>query len=732
MRNIVMICSLLLATASVSAQITFWGTSRTNMYDAETQTWIEDTIISFVADQYDYNEIDLISTIQEEWGDEEGSYPVNYFCLWKNGQKVNENQIYSGLKMYIRDESLESHRYNVVGIDSIVWHPYRLNDAILAVEKDTMPVVELYGSNTTRTYSIRLEPHYATYSCGLSISDPSIVDASIEKFTTGKSSMYYTNELVLTVTPKAVGTTILTLNFNNSINRQMEIVVNPTQEVRDETGISVDSLFNKIYSRLVLTGNVLPAGDPDWKDLDEGLMGFSRILFSLQEFGADQVYWIWSDPGITDVTKNQVDAQNLLVEALFHRLYYNIWLCNSYLNRTQNQAELTMKRAEVRFLRAYFYYYLLDMFGNVPIVTDNTTFTTTAQSTRQQLYDFVEAELLAAEPDLATVGYKEDYYRVDKAAAWLLLSRLYLNAPVYYSAYNEYDKAALYASKVIQSSYDLATNYRWLFMGDNDINSNYNDAWKEMIFTIRQEGADTKSWSGSVFQVASMSSYTMPSTGCQNSWECIRSRGELVDLFFADPSVAEGTANDLTQAAQDDRARFCNSYNGMTWNYRGNSGYGSEFTKGWAIQKWSNWYADSGDSLSLGSSPEWPDTDIPLMRKAEAYLNYAEAVLRGGAQVGDLTAVEAVNVVRRRAHASEVQSVSLDYILDERGREFYAEGYRRTDLIRFGKFGGNTGYQWEGKSGVKNGADFPQYMNLYPIPTRLLQAMYQGVQNPGY
>ena len=94
MRNIVMICSLLLATASVSAQITFWGTSRTNMYDAETQTWIEDTIISFVADQYDYNEIDMISTIQEEWGDEEGSYPVNYFCLWKNGQKVNENQIY--------------------------------------------------------------------------------------------------------------------------------------------------------------------------------------------------------------------------------------------------------------------------------------------------------------------------------------------------------------------------------------------------------------------------------------------------------------------------------------------------------------------------------------------------------------------------------------------------------------------------------------------------------------
>ena len=149
---------------------------------------------------------------------------------------------------------------------------------------------------------------------------------------------------------------------------------------------------------------------------------------------------------------------------------------------------------------------------------------------------------------------------------------------------------------------------------------------------------------------------------------------------------------------------------------------------GWVVQKWTNWKSDS----TLGSNPTFPDTDIPLMRKAEAYLNYAEAVARGGAQVDNLTALEAVNVLRRRAHASEIQSLNLDFILDERGREFYAEGYRRSDLIRYGKYGGNNGYQWECKSGVSAGADFPQYMNLYPIPASLLPSMYNGQQNPGY
>lgn len=727
MKNILTICTLLLATASINAQITFWGVGMTHIYNQETQTWTNDSLVSCVVDQYDYNEIDMISSQVEEW------YGTDiyrtYLCLWKQGQIISPTS-YSP-RMYINDDSFKARdMYGVIGIDSIVWHPYPLYNVIFDVNRDTMPIVKLYGSNS-RTYQIGLEPHYATISYGISYSDTSIVSATMEKVTTNKSSLNFNNELSLAITPKKVGKTVLTLTFNNSIQKQLEIVVNPNPGVQDEISMPIDSLFNKIYSRLVFAGDSLPDGKSDFTGADYGYLGFARSMFALQELGADHLFWIWNDYGIPELISNSITADNAISAALFHRLYYNIWLCNSYVTRTKDQEELAIKRAEVRFLRAYFYYYLLDMYGNVPIVTNNPEFLTTPQSTRKQLYDFIESELLAVEPNLSAVGYKEDYYRVDKAAAWLLLSRLYLNAPVYYSANTQFDKAAQYAYKVIQSSYSLATNYKWLFMGDNDKKSTTNDAWKEMILPICQDG-QKGSWTGSIYWVLSMAQQDAPNVGMGSSgWDCMRSRAQLVDLFFTDPvNVTQGTAAELTIAAGDDRALFCNSYNGVTWGYNGGFRTGDYrgLKDGWVVQKWTNWRSDS----TLGTHPNFPDTDIPLMRKAEAYLNYAEAVVRGGEQVGNLTAVEAVNVLRRRAHAAEVQSLNLDDILDERGREFYAEGYRRSDLIRFGKYGGNNGYQWECKSGVSAGADFPQYMNLYPIPATFLPAMYQGKQNSGY
>ena len=488
------------------------------------------------------------------------------------------------------------------------------------------------------------------------------------------------------------------------------------------SGESTDSLFNKIYSRLVITGDMLPDGQCDIDVADEGFTSFLRMMFELQESPCDHLYWIWPDVGISELTKNSVTDSNPCIYGFFRRLYYNISMCNSYLTRTESQKDLATERAEIRFLRAYFYYYLLDMYGNVPIVTDNTPFQKTPQSTRQQVYNFVASELLAAEADLSEAGQKPDYYRVDKAAAWLLLSRLYLNGNVYAGA-NDFDQAAKYASKVINSSYDLATTYKWLFMGDNDKRSNANDAWKEMIFPARQEGASTASWGGSIFLIASMADSSLPPVGITDGWRCYISRAQLVDLFCSNPDNYAGTADELTQRLGDDRALFCNSYNGNTWQY-GTLSTGN-FNGGWAIQKWSNLMADAN---YVQSDAQWPDTDIPLMRKAEAYLNYAEAVLRGGAAVNGLTALQAVNIIRTRAHATEKSTITLDDILDERGRELYAEGYRRTDLIRFNKFGGNTGYTWE----MKGGTAFPEYMNLYPIPAELLQTMKDGRQNEGY
>ena len=120
------------------------------------------------------------------------------------------------------------------------------------------------------------------------------------------------------------------------------------------------------------------------------------------------------------------------------------------------------------------------------------------------------------------------------------------------------------------------------------------------------------------------------------------------------------------------------------------------------------------------------------MRSAEAYLTYAEALTRQAGDVAPTEAVAAINAVRGRANALQRNRYTLDQILDEWGREFYFEGRRRIDLIRFGKFGGNTDYQWSWKGGVYAGRDFEEYRNLFPIPNKDLIVNTKLVQNPGY
>lgn len=709
MKKFYTICSLLLVAVSMAAQISFWETYHTDIW-SESQQQMVDTSYARIAKIFNYTDIDSINIKVNRRNQ------AHFLYLWKNENIVPCDCYIAGTGT---DVSSAYHP-----IDSVVWHSYPLKNAWLSYAS-YLPVANLYGAPVSYYFPVSLEPQYATFTYEISNSHPEVAQVEVVKDFVKDYTRGMIWDMHLNVTPLQVGSTTITLTFNNSIVRTCNLEVGPREEMQDETYLSLDSLLNKIYSRLAMTGE--NHNISDIRGVDVGVGGFFRCLSYLQDLCSDQLYWIWNDAGIGDVVLNSVTPDNSFVHGFFRRLYYNIWLCNSYLSRSEGIASLASKRAEARFMRAYFYYYLLDMYGNVPIVTDNTQFFYTPQSTRAQLYQFVESELLAAEADLLTPAAKTDYYHVDKAAAWLLLSRLYLNGAVYAGA-NDFTKAAQYAHKVIQSSYDLATHYKWLFMGDNDKRSTVNDAWKEIILPARQEGDATDSYTGSLYIIAAMSSGVMPATGVGQPWACILSRAQLPKLFFSNPATAaKGTADVIAAAAGDDRALFCNSYNGSSWGYNNLSSF--DFSGGWAIQKWNNLMADQN---YVQSSQDWPDTDLPLMRKAEAYLNYAEAVLRGGTPVNGLSALDAVNTVRQRANATPLSNVALNDLLDERGREFYTEGYRRTDLIRFGKFGGNTNYQWEWKNATHNGSNFAEYMNLYPIPGTLLNMMYLGVQNEGY
>jgi hypothetical protein len=130
-------------------------------------------------------------------------------------------------------------------------------------------------------------------------------------------------------------------------------------------------------------------------------------------------------------------------------------------------------------------------------------------------------------------------------------------------------------------------------------------------------------------------------------------------------------------------------------------------------------------------------TDFPLFRLGEIYLNYAEAVLRGGTGGDATTALQLVNNLRKRAYSDDnaatltAGELTLDYILDERGREFFYEGQRRTDLIRFGKFTGSS-YLWPWKGSVPEGRSVADHFKVYPIPADDLGANANLVQNSGY
>lgn len=531
---------------------------------------------------------------------------------------------------------------------------------------------------------------------------------------------------------------------------------------------NAQQLFVKIYSTLALTGQKGPDGSGDVAGVDEGTSSFYRMTYSLQEFPADQVYWIWPDVGVDDIRRMSWTSSNSLVKGLYSRLYFDITLCNLFLDKYTEDAT-TEQVAEVRFIRALNYWYLLDMFGNVPFVEKPELPELPDLITRPELYQWLKNELIEnIEPNLAPANQRISYYRVDQAAAWLLLSRLCLNAEIYgvdrdgkqhiENLTAEYTDAAFYANKVMTSGYELASKYQYLFMGDNDNQSAVNDAHKEIILPIGQDGIETQSWGGSMFLIAASYTPGMPGVGITENWKCIRSRAQLVGLFgvskFQSPIAADittkeaaqkaygeyfGTATEITRAAGDERALFCN------YNEDGSNTYccqfwktnkDNEFCSGWGITKFTNRMADPA---RVARNTQHPDTDIPLMRKAEAYLNYAEAVLRGGEQCG-ITVDEAVNTVRRRAGADEKTGWNITdtplkglNILDERGREFYSEGMRRSDLIRFGYFTG-TAYRWEYKAGELLGilASPEDFRTLYPLPLSETTANSKLGQNPGY
>ena len=574
----------------------------------------------------------------------------------------------------------------------------------------------------------------------------------------------------------------------------------------------------KLYASLALTGQNGPAGSPDIADIDEGFSQFSRMLFNLNEITTDHAVVGWGDPGLPDLHGMYWSSSNDFTEAMYYRLAQAVSFSNSFIKNASELSgeEVSVFVAEARFLRAYAYYNLLDLYGNVPLTTEISTELPT-QSNRTELFNFIESELMDIE---STLLASNEYGRVDNIAAHALLSRLYLNAEAW-TGQDRYADCITYSQNVINSGYTLNMNdangngtaYDELFLADNDVNG----AQNEFIFALNFDGMQSQTWGGTTFLVHAAIGGTMNPAefGVNGGWGGLRTTKNLVNQFAVDldvlntslgaqsdwglvgsatPNGWNGPDVEMYQTGPQEfsiyaelgsgelKFRFNEDW-GNNFGDNGNDGtlesgganiaisagtyfivmdlgagtytispFSSDkrgmfhsdgqnleiesippFEDGYAVTKWKN--VDSNGNQGSDSAGNFVDTDIPLIRLAEIYLNYAEATLRGGG--GDTnTAVSLINQIRERGFGGSSGTISsgdltLDFILDERSRELYWEGLRRTDLIRYNRFTSSS-YLWPFKGNEATGVGVDEYRNLFPLPANVVAINSNLTQNEGY
>ncbi len=495
------------------------------------------------------------------------------------------------------------------------------------------------------------------------------------------------------------------------------------------------SYMAKIYGSLVLTGNVGPHGDADIKFFagTEGNVSYIRLLWKLQTQTSEQVLYPWNGPHENALQFHEWGSDSEILDIAYTNMYYLISLTNDFLRVSEelpsglsnSEIETVQEyRHEARFLRAMAHYHLFDFFRNIPVVTQLGE--KPLQTSPREVFEFIENELNDLEGLMVSPGQNE-YGRVDVASLWMVQAKLYLNAGVYIGE-TKYDECIAACQKVINAGiYSLADNYEELFMADNHLRRD------EIIFAVLQDAVHTQSWGGTTTFVSGTVGGAMQDNltpdgrpfpdealnlyGISSGWDGFRTTSALVEKF---PDVDGST---------DRRAMFFTE--GQTLEIQ-------DYTivsQGYRVPKWKNIEASTGERPAGGGNPRISSVDFPMYRFADAYLMLAEAEYRNTNTLSAMT-LGYLNDIRFRAYGDESGSISLgdislDWFLDERVREFYWEGDRRTDLIRFGKFSGGE-YIWPWKGGVAEGRSIPSHMDIFPIPARQLLVNSALEQNPGY
>jgi hypothetical protein len=286
----------------------------------------------------------------------------------------------------------------------------------------------------------------------------------------------------------------------------------------------------------------------------------------------------------------------------------------------------------------------------------------------------------------------------------MILANLYINAEVFGMGDHYNDAATVLADIIDNGGYVLEANYQHNFNADNYLST-------EIIFPIIFDGLYAQCYGGTTFMIGSALGKDMGALanfGLAQDWEGNRATQDLSDLFEPGDTRALFYTEDRTKEMTDN----------------------TSYKSGWSVVKFTNLNRDG----SAGSNSTFADTDFPFYRLADAYLLYVEATLKGA---GDpVKAVNLYNQIQERAFGNKshnigsLTEIDADRLLDERARELYWEGHRRTDLIRFGKF---LTKSWAWKGGNASGINsIDSKYTLFPLPSTDVSANSNLKQNEGF
>lgn len=507
---------------------------------------------------------------------------------------------------------------------------------------------------------------------------------------------------------------VLALGLNSCVGDLDVTPIDPSMNTADkalQTESDYFALLAQCYTGFATSGSYGPNGANNISGIDGGFSQYFRGRYHLNGLTTDEALCGWNDQTIQDLHGLAWTTSDVFVTAFYYRIAYQISACNEFIRQAMKASidlpERELWIAEARTLRAYCWLDAIDNYGGFPFADENSVVGATAPEyiSRADLFKYVESELkdIIDNSKLYNVA-QGDYGRVNKGVASMILAKLYLNANVYIGESKYAECAAVL--KNLDGKYSLHTNahgsftdgnaFAELFLADN------HKCTDEIIWAVQQDATNTASYGVTNYLIFAGTGGDMDpaSVGISSGWGGIRTTPEFYDMY----------------SSSDKRNLFWTEGQNKDINDVG------KFTDGMAFYKFKNINSDGSPASDVG----FVDVDYPVFRYADALLMLAECELNGVSCGGQA----AFDAVRARAGLSSLK-LTADNLLQERGREFCLEGWRRSDLVRFGKFTSDS-YLWQWKGGVKDGQGVSEHLNLFPIPDNDRNANPNLEQNPGY